>query len=488
MLAKLVFLLALSVGHAFVINPRLGSSTKLRVAHKVLYSTTEESTEESFLTWQEKLEIVLDPRASLSEKQTLLQDLLKQSPEIRDAVLDAIDQDSVEKLLPPKGQSRFEPFAELIRATDAVRRQVVRDILPRVAEDGPRVAERLRAELEELRADPEKARRRMGDPEKLRETLRDPEKVREAVQSIITESKNIYSRTPEGLETPKYSVVQATPAYEVRSYEQYATAATAMDGAESMDDPFESGRGFNTLAGYLFGDNEAEEPMEMTIPVAISRAADGGRTMAFVLPSQYTPESAPAPKADANITVAQTKAGMMVAAVEFPGFATEGEIERQRVKLLEALEDAGEYEVKDPEAYTVLQYNPPYTLPVFRRNELTVEVRPVSAAREATAAAAAAAVEGVRAAAAEAVEEAEGAARDLMNAVDQAEGIAREVEETVDDLVDQYGDFIKETSKKYGGELPAPGTASEDDASLFSNQISLSEEQEQSSDDDDGKK
>jgi len=94
----------------------------------------------------------------------------------------------------------------------------------------------------------------------------------------------------------------------------------------------------------------------------------------------------------------------------------------------------------------------------------------------------------VRAAAAEAVEEAEGAARDLMNAVDQAEGIAREVEETVDDLVDQYGDFIKETSKKYGGELPAPGTASEDDASLFSNQISLSEEQEQSSDDDDGKK
>eukprot|EP00638_Chattonella_subsalsa_P010547 CAMPEP_0117791880 /NCGR_PEP_ID=MMETSP0948-20121206/9115_1 /TAXON_ID=44440 /ORGANISM="Chattonella subsalsa, Strain CCMP2191" /LENGTH=405 /DNA_ID=CAMNT_0005622007 /DNA_START=19 /DNA_END=1237 /DNA_ORIENTATION=- len=339
----------------------------------ILFDTAEVQDAETFMTWQEKLETaVLDPRTSVSEKQVLVQDLLKQSPEIRKTVISAIGEGSVETLLPPKGQSRFEPFTDLIRASDAVRRQVIKDIIPKVIQDGPKVAERLTKEIQEIRNDPDKLKKTIGsDPEKIQETLRDPEKLREAINAVVSESKNIYSRTPEGLETPSYSVVKSTPKYELRMYGSYSVCSTAMED-EAVEDPFASGKGFNTLAGYLFGDNEAETAMEMTTPVAIERSSDGSKSMSFILPSQYTPENAPAPKND-NIKLEEVAEGQMVAAVEFPGFATEGEVSRQLETLLTALEEDG-ITVVAPEEYTILQYNPPYTIPIFRRNEITLKV------------------------------------------------------------------------------------------------------------------
>ena len=64
-------------------------------------------------------------------------------------------------------------------------------------------------------------------------------------------------------EEPTYTVIESTDRYEVRLYEPYIVAEVDVDG------DFESAGGdaFRLLAGYIFGDNVANEKMAMTTPV-----------------------------------------------------------------------------------------------------------------------------------------------------------------------------------------------------------------------------
>ena len=62
----------------------------------------------------------------------------------------------------------------------------------------------------------------------------------------------------------------------------------------------------------------------------------------------------------------------------FTGFVTEGEVARQKDALLSSLGiDGVEVDVPHgrPVPHIVLQYNPPYTVPIVRRNEIAVPVR-----------------------------------------------------------------------------------------------------------------
>ena len=52
-------------------------------------------------------------------------------------------------------------------------------------------------------------------------------------------------------------------------------AAPASETSDGITDG--SGEGFNTLAGYLFGNNTQEVAMDMTTPVNIDVSPTGGR-------------------------------------------------------------------------------------------------------------------------------------------------------------------------------------------------------------------
>ena len=64
-----------------------------------------------------------------------------------------------------------------------------------------------------------------------------------------------------------------------------------------------------------------------------------------------------------------------LAVSEFGGFATGAEVRRQRDALLRQLQRDGA-PLCDPsgEAYVLMQYNPPYTLPWLRTNEVALPV------------------------------------------------------------------------------------------------------------------
>lgn len=193
-------------------------------------------------------------------------------------------------------------------------------------------------------------------------------------QEIIEETKDLLRSTPKGLETPEYKVVRMIdgPLFlgvpeliELREYEEFTVARTNVQG-----DGFTSrsgATGFNTLASYLFGNNQAKQEMKMTMPVEMSQTS-----MAFVLPKKDASEP-PTPLANSSIIIEKVPA-RLVAAKPFPGIVTDEEVQRQKAALLEAITADGSFEPVDENQAIVLQYNSPLTIPWRRRNEVAFVV------------------------------------------------------------------------------------------------------------------
>ena len=197
-------------------------------------------------------------------------------------------------------------------------------------------------------------------------------------------------RTPDGLETPRYEVLDARAGWEVRAYADFSVcsweealvpAGEAAAGERAAAGTMRGAAAFQSLAGYIFGGNAAEEKMAMTTPVLTTPGAKG-RRMSFVLPSRYWGEGqggAPAPK-DGTVTLegadaaGLTRPGSAVAALWFGGFAGPEEVSRRLAALRGAVaDDAAWREVAGAEP-TLMQYNDPFTPPWKRRNEIALPV------------------------------------------------------------------------------------------------------------------
>lgn len=197
-------------------------------------------------------------------------------------------------------------------------------------------------------------------------------------RELSEELRNAFRSTPKGLETPSYRIVRRLEGpkllgepqpIEIREYEAFTVAR--MGSASGA-------KGFNTLAGYLFGGNEQQTSMAMTMPVEVTArvGADGellagGSGMAFVLPKEAA--AAPPTPLTADVEIAQVEK-RVVAVKAFPGIVTDEEVERQRQVLMQVLESQSEIEIVDATQVSTLQYNSPLTLPWRRRNEIAIVV------------------------------------------------------------------------------------------------------------------
>jgi hypothetical protein len=209
----------------------------------------------------------------------------------------------------------------------------------------------------------------------------DPIKVIQSLQkltaedqdNIVEEFKDLFRSTPKGLETPSYEVkrvIDGPQGIEIRAYEEFTVAQTSMSGTGFG---LEGGSGFNTLAEYLFGKNQDNTKMAMTMPVETSSSAsDSDGSMSFVLPKKYAEES-PMPLEGSGVQVIKVPR-RLVAVKTFAGIVTDQETKRQKTALLESLAADGVYEPIDTEQVSVLQYNSPATVPFRRRNEVAIVV------------------------------------------------------------------------------------------------------------------
>ncbi len=224
--------------------------------------------------------------------------------------------------------------------------------------------------------------------EELQDDLTDPinkiparlEKQRE---EVLQEARNVFLEKPEGLVEPSYTVVEENDLYEIRSYEAYSVVSTAVssDADVLALEGMAAGSAFNSLASYIFGANDEAKVMEMTTPVTTTSAGD----MRFYLNTEDN-ERIPMPEKDAetDLEIVQIPASLL-AIRKFTGFVTDGEVARQKDTLLQALETDGvELDVAHGAIvpHIVFQYNPPYTLPMVRRNEIGVPVRNLDGDKE----------------------------------------------------------------------------------------------------------
>lgn len=189
------------------------------------------------------------------------------------------------------------------------------------------------------------------------------------------------------IEEPKYEVRISQAPFELRHYAPTLIAQTIVEG--DMDAA--SNKGFRLIADFIFGNNLAAgseqaakiamtapvtvEPQSskiaMTAPVTIepqSRSAQQWRVH-FVMPSQYTLANIPKPKNSA-VTLHELPSKYFVVH-RYSGFNTEARVQE---KTDEALAWAKQQSLKVVGTPQLSRYDPPWTLPMFRRNEIMVEV------------------------------------------------------------------------------------------------------------------
>lgn len=169
------------------------------------------------------------------------------------------------------------------------------------------------------------------------------------------------------LEEPKYTVIDRLPGgVEIREYDARTFASSRVDGTG-----MEARRqGFRLLFNYITGENSGEKEISMTIPVA-TEIEDKEHVMQFFLPSKYDEASAPAPK-NPDVSIG-TIAPRIEAALEYTGSQSVQRAEQHAILMKADLADS-DWQMKGD--IRSMFYNPPFSVPFLRRNEVIVEVAP----------------------------------------------------------------------------------------------------------------
>ena len=166
------------------------------------------------------------------------------------------------------------------------------------------------------------------------------------------------------IETYPYFVQKKYDIFEIRNYE--ATLFTTVKLATKKYKE-SSSKGFSLLAGYIFGNNERNEKIAMTSPVAMT--IEDSVTMMFMVPKKFKKEMLPQPN-QLQIEFKEEPA-KTVAAIVFDGWANDEKIKKYKEKLKAALDAEG---ITYTNRFYFLGYNAPYE--VFnRKNEVIVELR-----------------------------------------------------------------------------------------------------------------
>lgn len=180
------------------------------------------------------------------------------------------------------------------------------------------------------------------------------------------------------VEQPDYKVVTSEENIEIRDYPPMILAQVEVSGERKQA----IREGFKILADYIFGNNTSNKKMEMTAPVTNERSEKMAMTapvlqeqemdkwkVRFVMPKKYSLETLPKPNSKEVILIPLP--ARRFAVIRFSGLADDETI-KQHTDELKAYIVA---EKLNPIGGTVLAfYNPPWTIPFLRRNEVMIEV------------------------------------------------------------------------------------------------------------------
>ena len=203
---------------------------------------------------------------------------------------------------------------------------------------------------------------------------------------------SFFSPIAMAIEEPRYEVLISDGPFEIRRYAPMLVAETFVDG--DMDEA--SNKGFRLIADFIFGNNQLPgsdqkskiamtapvtvEPrsskIAMTAPVTVEPQSPDTRLESaqswrihFVMPRAYTLENIPQPRNDA---VRLREISVKYFAVhQFSWLNTQSRVEQKTQELLLWAQQRSLQVLSAPQ---LARYDPPWTLPMFKRNEIMVEI------------------------------------------------------------------------------------------------------------------
>lgn len=180
------------------------------------------------------------------------------------------------------------------------------------------------------------------------------------------------------VEKAKYDVAEAKGDFEIRDYAPMIVAEVTVSGERDVA----INQGFRLIADYIFGNNAPAEKLAMTAPViqqssekiamtspVIQQGSGNDWKVRFVMPANYTMETLPKP--NNNEVKLHEIAGKRFAVIEFSGTASTENLSSHTTELNEFITSKNLKPLATP---TFAFYNPPWTLPFLRRNEVMIEI------------------------------------------------------------------------------------------------------------------
>jgi hypothetical protein len=186
------------------------------------------------------------------------------------------------------------------------------------------------------------------------------------------------------IEEPKYVSSDVEAPFEIRQYESILIAEVMVEGTRDEA----SNKGFRLIADFIFGNNEGAqkesqkiamtapvtvEPRKiaMTAPVTVDQSDEKNWRVQFVMPKEYTIETLPKPKN--SLVKIREISSKRYAVMVFSGLNNPEKIENNTKQLRNWMIDKQLNAIGAPQ---LARYNPPWTLPPWRRNEILIEIAP----------------------------------------------------------------------------------------------------------------
>lgn len=163
-------------------------------------------------------------------------------------------------------------------------------------------------------------------------------------------------------EQPDYKLVTSKGNIEIRDYPPMILAEVQVSGERKQA----INEGFKILANYIFGNNTSNKKIAMTAPVLQQKHIDKWN-IKFIMPKKYRLEPLPNPNSK-NIRLIPSSAKRF-AVIRFSGLANDENIKQHTAELREYI--SAEKLEPMPEVLLAF-YNPPWTLPFLRRNEVMI--------------------------------------------------------------------------------------------------------------------
>lgn len=192
---------------------------------------------------------------------------------------------------------------------------------------------------------------------------------------------SLFSRAHAATEEPSFVIIEKVGSIEIRQYGARLAAEVVVSGS----DEDARSEGFRLLADFIFGNNTARtsiamtapvaqqpasEAVAMTAPVSQSRDASGKWRVRFFMPAKYTRQTLPKPN-NAAVQIVDVPVETY-GVLRFSNSRSADAVIAKTAELLKGLAGSKWQSFGTPAAFF---YDPPWTLPFLRRNEVAVTVR-----------------------------------------------------------------------------------------------------------------